>query len=171
MRKLGFLTLTFGLLLSCSLDPDCTWEDLYVEFEGYDFESNLGQTNIILLGPSADPTIDLYEGYIIRSDSAYDDLTEFSKDQGCTNCNYPDIDFDQYTLVGYATESSCLAVNYVKLTSTDDGWRYALKTVDQTQCNVLNCDNFSYNWILLPKAADTAEFTFEFGLARYFCDC
>lgn len=171
MRRIAFYFITLGLLISCSLDPECTWEDLYVEFESYDFETNLDQTNIVLLGPGTDPSIDLYEGYILRSDSAYDALTAFSKDEGCTNCLYPEIDFDAYTLVGYATENSCLAVNYLKLTATPDGWRYALKTVDQTQCNVLYCDNFSFNWILLPKAADTAEITFETGLARYFCDC
>ncbi|MBA4738125.1 MAG: hypothetical protein H2059_03070, partial [Cryomorphaceae bacterium] len=86
-------------------------------------------------------------------------------------CVYPEIDFDQYTLIGFSTEISCLATNYLKLTSTPEGWRYALKTVDETQCNQLLCDNFSFNWILLPKAADTTDISFETGLARYFCDC
>lgn len=156
---------------ACTLDPECEWTDLYPEYENYSYTTDIETTNIVLLTPEFDPTIQLFEPQIIRNDSAYDALTKFSRDEECPYCEYPDIDFDAYTLIGYSTEISCLATNYLKLTATPDGWRYALKTVDQTQCNELLCDNFSYNWILLPKAADTMDITFETGMARFFCDC
>lgn len=172
MRNFLLFALISGALLgSCTLDPECEWTDLYADFESYEFTTDLEQTNIVLLTPEFDPNIELFEPYIIRSDSAYDALTQFSRDEECPYCVYPEIDFDEYTLIGFSTEISCLATNYLKLTSTPEGWRYALKTVDETQCNQLLCDNFSFNWILLPKAADTTDITFETGLARYFCDC
>ena len=172
MREFQLFTLIGGLLLtSCTLDPECEWTDLYPEYEAYEFTNDIEATNIVLLTPEYDPNIELFEPYIIRSDSAYDELTQFSRDEECPYCEYPEIDFNEYTLIGFSTEISCLATNYLKLTSTPDGWRYALKTVDGTQCNQLLCDNFSFNWILLPKAADTTDIYFETGLARYFCDC
>jgi hypothetical protein len=158
-------------LTQCSLDPACEWKDLYPEFEDYGHYSGVEGVNLVLMGPEFDFGIHMYEGYVIRTDSAYQDLIHFSQDAGCLDCNYPVINFNNYTLVGYPAEISCLAANYLKFTATQDGWRYALKTADQTQCNSLLCNNFSFNWILLPKAADTTTIYFETGVAKYFCDC
>lgn len=166
------LLLSIGLLLTqCTLDPECTWEDLYPEFESYVHFDDVEGTDLTLIGPEFDPSINLYTGYVIRTDSAYDALTAFSIDENCPFCIYPEIDFSQYTLVGFPLEISCLATNYVKLSATSDGWQYSLKTADQTQCNQLLCDNFGFNWILMPKSADTTNIAFEAGVARYFCDC
>lgn len=158
-------------LLSCDLEPECAWVDTYPEFENYDLIDGLKTTSIVLMGPEFDFNLKLGEPFIIRTDSAYDALAKFSQDEGCNYCSYPSINFNNYILVGFTTEISCQAVNYVKMTSTPDGLRYSLKTVDQTQCNQLLCNNFSFNWVLLPRALDTTEITFETGMARYICDC
>jgi hypothetical protein len=161
-----------GLLLpQCTLDPECSWEDLYPEYETYTHYNDVEGTNLVLMGPEFDPSINVFTGYVIRTDSAYQDLIAFSQDEGCPDCNYPTINFAEWTLVGYPMEVSCLATNYLKMSSTPDGWRFAVKTVDETKCNSLLCNNFSFNWILLPKSADTTTINFEAGIARYFCDC
>lgn len=159
------------MLQNCSLEPNCEFRDLYTEFENYTLVDGLKTTDIVLMGPEFDANIQYYEPYIISSDSAYDALTDFSQDQGCNYCNYPSVDFDKYVLVGFTTEISCQAVNYVKISETADGLQYSLKTVDQTQCNELLCNNFSFNWVLVPVDAVTGEITFETGVARNFCDC
>ena len=75
-----FAIISGALLNSCTLDPECEWTDLYADFESYEFTTDLEQTNIVLLTPEFDPNIELFEPYIIRSDSAYDALTQFSRD-------------------------------------------------------------------------------------------
>lgn len=172
LKPLFFALLTGALIgSSCTLDPECEWQDLYPEFENYGLVEGLNTTSIVLMGPEFDPGLSLGTSFILRTDSAYDALTKFSRDEGCNFCNYPDIDFSQYTLVGFTTEINCQALNYVKIYAADGQLHYALKTVDQTQCNQLLCDNFSFNWVLLPKAADTTDLNFETGVARFFCDC
>ncbi|MEY2963692.1 MAG: hypothetical protein RL754_953 [Bacteroidota bacterium] len=169
----SFLTLALAALItaSCTLDPECTWEDMYPEFETYSVLDSLEQRDIILMGPEFDPSLGIAKEYIIRTDSAYKELLQFSKDEGCNYCNYPEIDFAKYVLVGFSTEINCQAINFIKVSQTPDGLRYSLKLVDQTQCNDLLCDNFSFNWVLIPTTYNTDTITFETGIARYFCDC
>jgi len=172
MTKHLFTALIFGALLtSCTLDPECVWDDSYPEFETYDLLPDLEQVDLVLHGRNQDDDINLYTGYIVRNDSAYEVLTEFSRQDSCDYCNYPQINFSEYTLVGYTTEIGCYSVNYLKVSATSEGLRYAIKTLDESRCNSVFCDNFSFNWVLVPKSADTAEITFEDGIARYDCDC
>ena len=105
-----FACLALGLMLTqCTLDPECNWEDLYTEYENYDHFNDVKATNLVLMGPEFDPSIDVFTGYVIRTDSAYEDLIAFSQDEDCPDCNYPSIDFSEWTLVGYPMEISCLA--------------------------------------------------------------
>lgn len=172
MLKNGFLlSLVGAFLTACQLDPECTWVDSYAEFEDYNLIEGLEPTSLLLLGPDFDKDIEPYTGYVVRTDSAYEELLRFSKEDSCTECVYPDIDFSEFTLVGFPMEISCLANNYIKITSTPMGNLYAIKTLDFTECNSIWCGNFSFNWVLLPKSADTATITFENGLARNDCDC
>ncbi len=103
------------MFTQCTLDPECNWEDLYPEYENYDHFNDVKATNLVLMGPEFDPSIDVFTGYVIRTDSAYEDLIAFSQDEDCPDCNYPSIDFSEWTLVGYPMEISCLATNYLKM--------------------------------------------------------
>ena len=168
---LGLMTAALTLLNACTLDPQCEWTDLYPEFENYTIIDGLDQADIIMMGPEFDPSLTWGTEYIIKTDSAYDALTQFSRDENCNYCNYPEIDFDQFFLVGFTMEINCQALNYLKVSETANGLRYALKTVDQTLCNSLLCDNYSFNWVLVPISYDSLNVEFETGVARYFCDC
>jgi len=171
LKTIKYALLLGTLLTSCTLDPKCEWVDEFMAFENYALVEDLQQVDLVLYGRNEDSDINLYSEYVVRSDSAYDALTSVSRGDSCDYCNYPQIDFSQYTLVGFTTEIGCFAQNYLKVSTTTEGLRYALKTVDESQCSSIYCGNFSFNWVLVPKSLDTGNITFEYSIARYKCDC
>jgi hypothetical protein len=154
LSKTIFLSILFlFVLLLCSCKK-CKEFDDFPEFDDLNGISGAVEINTSILFE------DIADSYIIRNDSVYQLLIYKTKEDSCVYCNFPSIDFEQYDLIGKATNSINNLKKVVK--TNDQTYTYILKK--ETDSHTTARNDFSMNWMLIPKIAKTDTVIFKFYL-------
>ncbi|MEN8138011.1 MAG: hypothetical protein ABFR62_06230 [Bacteroidota bacterium] len=154
MKKLIYLLAVITLTASCKKNegeecPDKN-EDLGLIFSGVDFGSciyNLNENN-----------------FIVRDSVEYVLLQEKINEGkiGDEECTFPEINFDEYSLLGQYAQASGCTVNFnrnVEVDSTAKQIDYIISPIGCGECDMLG---FSYNFVLVsPKISEDYQIFFN----------
>ncbi len=153
-----FLILTFVFLLGCK--RKCKEYDDYPQFTEMNSIEGIQQIDTDI------HTDSMSDSYIIRTDSTYQILINKTLEHTlCEYCDFAEIDFEQYDLIGKATASFNSLKKVVEY--NENTYKYILKIQDDpgTTFEI----QFSMNWIIIPKIelSDTVIFEVYFYGCEY----
>ena len=101
------------------------------------------------------------DSFIISDSAEFNALIDTIAYSNCVNYNYPEIDFDNYTLLGlFATGGGCEA-SYNRTFSRNDDNQTFKYTVNATYNGFCDMIIMHSNWILVDKIYDDATVVFE----------
>ena len=100
--------------------------------------------------------------YIINSKVEFQYIIKnSSSNPGCTNYNFPEIDFDRFTLVGKIfSTGGCHppTISYEILQNDNHSYSMRIKVIQSGFCKI----NFEKSvWCLIPKIPSNVEFLFQ----------
>jgi hypothetical protein len=101
------------------------------------------------------------DSFIINDTAEFNTLIETISYTNCVNYDYPEIDFENYTLLGlFAEGSGCEAIYDRSFSRNDDSetYKYTIKANYTGLCDMLIMHS---NWILVDKISDEAIVVFE----------
>lgn len=171
LRTSTLLLLSLLIWSGCQDDYTCIPRDTLAQFD--DWSSEPGTIVPDDLTVRYAPDLQDQASYRIATQGEYDQLATFNQLADCADCNFPAIDFDTYTLLGYYFTTTCETVSVVKYSRIDENsYRMAVKLVDPTLCdNAAPCSRASFHWRLVPRLADDATVSLESGRSYFDCDC
>lgn len=155
----------------CEIGFDCTLVDEMPEFADLtSFDEAQIPALYFDLAAVFDPD-SLHDGepFIINDGSIYQGWKD-AADGNCFNCSFPDIDFNQYTLVGAYYPIECNESPSVRLIKDGNNYRHIVKASNFIKCDPNFCANYTFAWMIIPKDTN-ATFTFEKSRAYYDCEC
>lgn len=159
-----------SLFMGCKIGIECEvvdsmpgFDDL-VNVEGIQIENILFKQEEVIDDPNL-LEIDL----IIDSDSLYNKWKDASQD--CEECEFPEIDFTTRTLIGKFYRIGCLDIPLLSITKEGNAYTYYTKLVNEHQCFIRTCDNYTFGWVSIPKIDSSATFEFKKGVSYKECDC
>jgi len=163
---LTVLFITVGFTYSCQISPDCETTDTMEHFRQLE-----GETNVIFYDSIALPPHTLNEAVEPGEEYRFDDSTAYES-ISMTDFELPDIDHENYTLIGKYMQAPCLAIFKRKWIKEDKhNYRYLIKVVQDNRCVTASCLNFSYNLIAVPKLPPNAKVKIEVGRQETDCEC
>lgn len=94
--------------------------------------------------------------YIIKNQNQFDSLIAI-KD---TNYNFPEINFDEQSLIGIYTSGTGCEITFDRLLNIDNQERIITYTIIIRSCG--NCEKLGYsmNWAVIPKIEDEYSINF-----------
>lgn len=150
MLNFIFIFLVFGLI-SCTNDPACKNEnningDIIAELKlGKCY--NLMQKDTIVINDSTS-----FKNLESLIDADYYQLFKNTCD------TLPDsLDFSIYTLIGYYASGFGCNVNFHKDFQMDESAKKCYYTIQIEECGECSTEEFSMNWIIVPKVEDDYE--------------
>jgi hypothetical protein len=165
---LMIFSLTF--FYRCEIGFDCTLVDEMPDYENLEAFSDAQVAFLIFELDSVFNRDSLQDGqsFVVTDSLTYQSWEAAANN--CFNCNFPDIDFDVYTLIGAYYRLGCNDFPSVRIVKEGNNYRHVVKASDLTQCNLNVCDNFTFAWVVIPKDVN-ATYTFEKGNSYYECEC
>ncbi|MGB0862346.1 MAG: hypothetical protein ACPG19_02390 [Saprospiraceae bacterium] len=167
---ISILVITLVISLNGCLGFSCEEKDEYPEFDDIETieEATFQSLRINVETLETDTLID-GKVVMIDEDSTYFRLK--TANEGCELCFFPDVNFNENTLVGVYYRIECTANGQTKVTKTTDGYHFNVKSVDISECTFLACNNYVLGWHTLPKVDSSTVITSTFGKKYNQCDC
>ncbi len=159
-----------SLLMGCKIGTDCTVVDDMPEFDNL---VNVEGIQVEDIRFNADEIIEdenlLAIGLILNSDSLYKKWEAAAQD--CEECKFPEIDFNNRTLIGKYYQIQCLDIPVLSITKENNTYTYYNKSVNNSECLVQTCPNYTFGWVSIPKIDENAIVEFKKGELYKDCDC
>jgi len=156
MKKIASIFLiSFSLLISCNKNTDnddCPDdnEDLGLISASIDFgecQYKLNETTFIVQNN---------EEYLILQETIKEGLVTIQ------NCTFPEINFEDYTLLGQYAEASGCTIDFNRNVAVDSTAKYVDYIVLPEACGLCEMMGFSYNFILIyPKISPDYDILFN----------
>lgn len=174
MKYIVYLLILMSVTIyNCNTNFDCEEVDTLTVFDDLRNVDSIVYMSSRILFPSEilDTT---YQGmtFFINSNADYDVLKQKAINAGCGNCEFPNIDFTNRTLIGYYYQIGCLDFPQQRFVATSDStFAFYSKFINTNECAFAACDNETFNWMLVPKVDDISQVEFYSGYLYYNCDC
>lgn len=170
MKSLPLLALlALSVTLGGCLGFDCERVDTLPEFDDLQGTSEASIKTIVFY-PNTLDVDSLYPGkVVVIEDSLTYAALKAANDSICDICIFPDVDFATQSLFGVLQLLDCNAGALIKVVETPLGYHHYTKSVDETKCSYLSCDNYSFGWATVPKLDSTALITSSFGEEYFEC--
>jgi hypothetical protein len=175
MRILIILSLLIGTFGIYSCDPfyDCEKVDNLEVFDNLrNVDSIVYYSQNLQVDERAFDSLFSEKKIFINSDSAYQAMKDIADGNDCTDCVFPNINFDKYSLIGRFFVIGCDQSPLQRFVATSDStFAFYNKFANEKQCSSTSCPNFTFNWMLVPKIESIDQVEFFFGDSYYDCDC
>ncbi|MCK5781748.1 MAG: hypothetical protein KAH10_04125 [Flavobacteriales bacterium] len=102
--------------------------------------------------------------FVVQDIDEYDALTQKIEEGkvGTSNCDFPEIDFEKYTLLGNYGEATGCVINFNRNVVADSTSKKIDYIVSPEGCGDCEMLGFSYNFVLVsPKISDDYEILFN----------
>jgi len=174
MKYISYLLILASVFIySCDPGFDCEEIDTIPIFDDLRNVDSIVYMSERLITPS-DIFDTTYQEMVIfiNSDSAYDALKQQGINASCSDCEFPNIDFTNRTLIGYYFNIGCLDVAQQRFVTTSDStYAFYSRFSNINECNFATCKNETFNWMLVPKVDSVSQVEFFNGNFYYDCDC
>ena len=107
--------------------------------------------------------------FVINNDSVYQAWETAAGN--CEGCVFPDIDFNQKTLIGKYYRLDCGEYPLLYVTKDGNVYTHYTKSIDDSLCETSSCQNFTFGWVSVPKIDAGATVEFVYGESYYDCNC
>jgi hypothetical protein len=174
MKYLAYLLILVSVTVyNCDTSFDCDEVDTLTVFDDLRNVDSIVYMSSRILFPS-DILDTTYQGmtFFINSNADYDALKQKAINAACGNCEFPNIDFTNRTLIGHFYKIGCLDIAQQRFVTTSDStFAFYSKFINTNQCSFATCNNETFNWMLVPKVDDISQVEFYNGNLYYNCDC
>jgi hypothetical protein len=174
MKYLAYLLILVSVTVyNCDTSFDCDEVDTLTVFDDLRNVDSIVYMSSRILFPS-DILDTTYQGmtFFINSNADYDVLKQKAINAACGNCEFPNIDFTNRTLIGHFYKIGCLDIAQQRFVTTSDStFAFYSKFINTNQCSFATCNNETFNWMLVPKVDDINQVEFYNGNLYYNCDC